>query len=108
MPLLFRALASPRAALKPMADLQLRRTERLHIEWPLSSAIDRPSVRLLTRIGQPLPSDTRVMEQTVDGKHHIALDLGLAALGEGEYVIEITVTGPDSNDQRLMAFRVVG
>jgi hypothetical protein len=106
-PSLFRAAASPRAPLKPMADLQLRRTERLHVEWPRLSGSDPPSVRLLSQNGQPLSSDIRVTEQATDGRRQIAVDVTLASLGEGEYVIELAAGGPDGGDAQWLAFRVV-
>ena len=106
-PLVFRAAASPRAPLKPMADLALRRTERVHVEWPLTSSIDQRSVRLLSRLGQPLTADIGLTERPVDGHAQVAVDLGLAALGEGDYVIEVQVASGPATDRQWLAFRVV-
>jgi VWFA-related protein len=106
-PFVFRAAASPRAPLKPMADLALRRTERVHAEWPLTSSIDQRAVRLLSRLGQPLPADIGLTERTVDGQPQVAVDLGLAALGEGDYVIELQVAAGATTDRQWLAFRVV-
>jgi VWFA-related protein len=107
VPSVFRAAASPRAPLKPMADLQLRRTERIHVEWPISGPTDTRSVRLLTKLAQPITADIGLTERTVDGKPQLAVDLGLAAFGEGEYILEVQATIGGTTDRQWLGFRVV-
>jgi len=106
-PLMFRAAASPRAPLKPMADLQLRRTERIHVEWPVEGPTDTRSVRLLTRLGQPISADIGLTERPIDGKPQLALDLGLSALGDGDYVIEVQAGVGRTSDRQWVGFSVV-
>ena len=53
-PKVFRGTAAPRVPLRPVADFQFRRTERLHVEWPALKAIDERIARLLDRRGQPM------------------------------------------------------
>ncbi len=56
-PVAWRGTPSPRIPLRPVADLEFRRTERLHIEWPVLGAIESTQARLLDRHGKPLGSD---------------------------------------------------
>ena len=44
----------PARPLRPAADFQFRRTERVHIEWPMLKPFDDRQARLLGRTGQPL------------------------------------------------------
>jgi hypothetical protein len=106
-PLLFRAAVSPRAPLKPMADRQVRRTERLHVEWPLAGAVEQREVRLLDRRGQPLAIGPTITERDVDGRPALGADLTLAPLAEGDYVLEARVTSGGQTAQSWVAFRVV-
>src|SRR5262249_30379355 len=39
-PLVFRASTLPNATPKPVADFALRRTERVHVEWPVLAPLD--------------------------------------------------------------------
>jgi len=64
-PTVFRAGASPRAPLQPMADFQFRRTERVHVEWPAQRTMDNRSARLLNKLGEPLPIDLDVAARVV-------------------------------------------
>jgi hypothetical protein len=62
-------------------------------------------VRLLDRLGSPLPVPLRVSERTdaADGARWIVVDLTLAPMARGEYVVEIS----EGDSARAMAFRVV-
>jgi hypothetical protein len=84
-------------------DLRYRRTERLAIEMPAPSA-DTFTARLLDRTGKPLnvPAATSVRDQP-DGSHHRRVDVTLAPLAPGDYIVEI-VAGAD---RILAAFRIV-
>lgn len=105
-PLLFRAAPAPASPLRPVAGPQFRRTERVAIEWPLRTAIDRREARLLGRDGKPLPLDVAVSERTSAGARVLAADLNLAPLTAGDYVIEVTVGAGDRSERRLAAIRV--
>ena len=106
-PALFRAGASPRAPLQPVADFQYRRTERVHVEWPATRAMDNRSARLLNRRGEPLPIEVPVTEKPDGDRFAIAVDIPLAPLAQGDYVIELTATAGTEKTQKLLAFRIV-
>ena len=106
-PLVFRATPAATSPLRPVADFQYRRTERVHIEWPAPGPIDRREARLLGRNGRPLPVPVTVTEREVDGRRSIAADLNLAPLSAGDYVIELTVGSGAQVETKLMAIRVV-
>ncbi|MEO7192087.1 MAG: VWA domain-containing protein [Vicinamibacterales bacterium] len=106
-PRMFRAALSVRAPLRPMADLQVRRTERLHVEWPVLKPLDRRGARLLDRRGQALPIAAALTERDVDGQPQLAADIALAPLAEGDYVLELSVGSGDDAARTLLAFRVV-
>ena len=106
-PTVFRAGASPRAPLQPMADFQFRRTERVHVEWPAQRTMDNRSARLLNKLGEPLPIEVPVTEKPDGAGFAIAVDVGLAPLAQGDYVIELTATAGAEKVQKLLAFRIV-
>jgi hypothetical protein len=106
-PVVYRAGASPRAPLQPMADLQFRRTERVHVEWPAQRTMDNRSARLLNRRGEALPIEVPVTEKPDGPGFVIAVDVALAPLAQGDYVIELTAAAGGEKIQKLLAFRVV-
>jgi len=106
-PVGYRANVSPRAALKPIADFQLRRTERLHVEWGVLKAIDRKDARVLDRRGQPLPQPAVVSTVETGGDARIAADLAMAAFSEGDYILELTASAGAETERKVLAFRVV-
>ena len=103
----FRAGASPRAPLQPVADYQFRRTERIHVEWASQRTMDNRGARLLNRRGEPLPIEVAVTEKPDVDRFTIAVDLGLAPLAQGDYVIELTAAAGPEKIQKLLAFRIV-
>ena len=104
---LFRATPAPASPLRAVADFQYRRTERVHIEWPMVSSLDRREARLLDRIGAPLPVPVNLTERASNGRQVVAADLNLAPLSAGDYVIELTVGSGTATETRLLAIRVV-
>jgi hypothetical protein len=104
---LYRGRATATSPLRPVADLQYWRTERVHAEWLLTGEIDQRSARLLGRTGQPLTVPVTVTERETDGHRVVAADLNLAPLGAGHYVIELTVGRGATSERRLIAFRVL-
>jgi hypothetical protein len=107
-PFVFRATPAARSPLRPVADFQFRRTERLHIEWPILAALDQRQARVLDRKGQPLAIAATVTEREESPGHAwLAADLNLAPLGEGDYCIEVTAGSGAATVQRIVAFRVV-
>ena len=93
--------------LRPVADLQYRRIERVHVEWAIAGELDQRSARLLGRNGQPLAIPVTVTERETDGRKVVAADLNLAPLSFGDYVIELTAGRGTETTVRLVAFRVV-
>jgi hypothetical protein len=107
-PRVFRATSSPRSPLWPVADFQFTRTERVHVEWRLSAELDRREARLLGRDGQPIAVPVTATEREQDGARVLAVDLQLAPLTAGDYVIEIVAGAGMDTDRRLVPIRITG
>lgn len=105
-PLIYRATPSSRSPLLPVAGFDFRRTERVHVEWPLSRALDAREARLLGRNGQPMAVTVTLTEREVDGRLMLGLDAILAPLAPGDYVIEVSATAGQMTEKRLIAIRV--
>ena len=105
-PVAFRAAPSPRSPLRPLAQAQLSRLERLRVEWPIISQADTHTARLLDRSGRPLGQPLPFTPLPAD-RQDLAIDLPLAALSEGEYVVELVATRGVESERRLLAFRVI-
>ena len=106
-PLIFRASTLPNSPTKPVADFAFRRTERIHIEWPVVAALDQRQARLLDSRGQPLPVNASATELQSGGTRLLSVDVALAPLAPGEYVVEVVVGAGATTEQRFVAFRVV-
>jgi VWFA-related protein len=90
-PLLFRRGMSTGNRVEPAADFRFSRTERLRLEVPLPPAARPGSGRLLDRNAQPLPVPVQTAERTDDaGQRWLTADATLAALGAGDYVVEVS------------------
>ena len=105
-PLLFRGTPAASSPLRPVADMQYRRTERAHLEWFLPGQIDDRSARLLGKNGLPLAVPVTVSERTVDGSARLAADVNLAPLAPGDYLIEVTGVYQGKPFRTLAAIRV--
>lgn len=105
-PLIFRGTPAATSPLRPVADLQYRRTERAHLEWFLPGQVDDRSARLLGKNGLPLPVPVTVSERTVDGAARLAADVNLAPLAAGDYLIEVTGVYQGKPFRTLTAIRV--
>jgi VWFA-related protein len=105
-PLLYRATPAASSPLRPIADMQYRRTERAHIEWPIRTPVDHRSARLLSRDGSPLPVPATLTERESNGTNVLALDLNLAPLAVGDYVIEVTAGAGTVSDTVFVALRI--
>ena len=87
----------------PTADLRFRRTERLIVEAPASLGTDI-TARLLGRTGNPLNLPvTATIRDDADGTRWRRVEIALAPLAPGEYVVEM-VAGAE---RTLTAFRVI-
>ena len=104
--LLYRATPSGQSPLRPVGDLQYRRTERVHLEWRILRALDRREARLLSKDSKPLPVPVTVTEHSTAEQSVVAADLNLAPLAPGDYVIELTVASGTQTETRFVAIRV--
>lgn len=105
--LVFRALPSPRAVPQRTADPVFRRTERLHLEWPVGAAVDSQGARLLNRQGEPLPVPIAVTERADGDRMVLVADLPLAPLAPADYIVELTAARGGKDQQQWFALRVV-
>jgi hypothetical protein len=107
-PILYRSTGVARTAvLRPVAEFLYRRTERVHIEWPMFKPLDRRTARLLDRRGQPIPVEASLTERTDDGQVVLAADLNLSQLSPGDYVLEVSAVSGAETQKRQVALRVV-
>ena len=68
---------------------------------------DDRQARLLSRTGQPLAVTAAVTERELNNHQFLAVDVNLAPLGAGDYVIEVTAGATEKTERRLVAIRVV-
>jgi VWFA-related protein len=109
-PLVSRASTLPNSTSTPVADFAFRRTERIHVVWPVvtSLALDRRQARLLDSRGQPLPVNAGATElQFRPGITVLAADIALTPLAPGDYVVEMVAGAGAVSETKLVAFRVV-
>lgn len=106
-PLMFRATPAPNSPLRPVAAFQFRRSERIHADLAILKPLDRRDARMLDIKGQPLAVPVTLSERDVNGSPTLGLDLNLAPLTAGDYVIEITAGAGSATDLKMLAIRVV-
>lgn len=106
-PVVYRATPAPASPLRPVADFQYRRTERVHVEWPVLAPIERREARLLGRNGQPLAVPVTVSDRETNGRSVLAADVNLAPLSAGDYVIDLTIGRGEMTEKKLVAIRVL-
>ena len=91
----------------PTAGRTFRRTDRVLIRFEVyapGSAVPTVTARLLNRLGGPM-SDIPVPPPAPGQPTQI--DLALARLAPGEYLVELSATADDEDATELIAFRVV-
>jgi hypothetical protein len=101
----FQTLAADAAA-TPTAGREFSRTERMLIRFDAYAAGNeqpQPTAVLLNRAGQKM-SDVPVTAATTAATHQI--NLSLASIPAGEYLIEISVTSATGEAKELVPFRV--
>jgi VWFA-related protein len=105
-PLLFRRGLSTGNRLQPAAGFQFSRTDRLHLELPISTATPGTG-RFLDRNAQPLQIPVQVGDKTdAEGQRWLTADATLAALGAGDYVLEVTLNAEGTERRVLTGIRV--
>src|SRR5438876_4259144 len=93
----------------PCAAREFSRTDRIVIRVPAygpGSSIPTIAAKLLNRAGQPM-ADLQVSAAS-SSKFDQQIELPLAGLAPGEYVVEITATGQGGEAKELVGFRVTG
>jgi VWFA-related protein len=96
--------SASRTAMRPVAAFEFARNERIRVEWPVLSALDRREVRLLDKAGRPLPVDLPLSEDVA--KSVLVVDMSLSGLGRGDYLIELTAGAGAVTEKRLIAIRI--
>ena len=105
-PLLFKRGQSTGNRLQPAAGFVFSRTDRLHLELPVTTAAPG-AARLLDRNAQPLQIPVQVGEKTdPEGQRWLTADATLSALGAGDYVVELTLTADGTERRVLTGIRV--
>ncbi len=104
-PAIFRSRTAS-APLQPAAALQFARNERVRIEWPVRTALDRRQARLLGRNGQPLAVPVTLTEVEADGSSVLAADIVLLPLSAADYVVEVEAGSGSQTERKLLAIRV--
>ncbi len=103
---LWRVPAIGRAVAEPAGAPIFRRGERLRLEWQPTTTPVAPDVRLLDRRGGTLNPGAS-MAVTFDATQRILrVELYIAALAEGDYVIEARLGVDDNDERQWIAFRV--
>jgi hypothetical protein len=90
------------AAAVPTVGREFSRTERLLIRFDVYGNAT-PTAVLLNRNGQKM-ADVPVAAAAAGGTHQI--DMGLAAIAAGEYLVEITAKGATGEAKALIPLRV--
>jgi hypothetical protein len=91
-----------RQAPEKTSRLEFTRSDRLRVEWPVLSPLDRREARLLDSTGKPLPIDVPLSEN--EGAKTIVAELALAPFGKGVYSIELTAGAGGKTEQRRLTF----
>jgi VWFA-related protein len=92
----------------PLATREFSRMDRLLIRVPAygpGGSSPALSVHILNRAGQPM-SELAATPALTAGEQQI--DLPIAGLAPGEYVVEIAASGEGGDAKELLGFRVVG
>lgn len=106
-PAVFRANPSPRSPVVAVTAPAFRRSERLHIEWPITHSFTSRSARIVGRDGNPVEVPVTLTEREDSGGRMLVADVILAPLAAGDFVVELTVVNGETPTKTLLAFRVV-
>jgi hypothetical protein len=106
--LLFRRGPSTGNRLQPVAGFQFGRAETARLELPLAPNLKPGSGRLLDKAGQQLKVPVTVGERSdaTTGQRWLTAEVVLAALGAGDYAIEVSAQGVVEEQRTLTPIRV--
>ena len=96
----------PRAV--PTAAREFSRSERVFVRiltYGTGAAAPTLSARLLNRTGQPV-ADLPLTAGAGGNDNSHDIDLTLSSLPAGEYLVEVTATGPAAPAKELVGFRI--
>lgn len=95
-------------ALAPAADGRYRRTERATLEAAVADGAAPSGARLLDRAGKPLNVPIVSRERRdAGGVRWMSVEISLAPLTDGDYVVELEAMKDAARERRLFAIRVV-
>lgn len=103
---LWRIPAMGRPTPQPAVSPLFRRGERMRVEWRPSSPALTHTMRLLDRRGQTLSPGAAMTTALDPSEGLLRVELHIAALAEGDYVIDASLGAEHNNEQQLIAFRV--
>jgi hypothetical protein len=101
----FRDLSADQTAV-PTPNREFRRTDRLIMRFEVfgpGNAMPKVTAKLLNRTGQPM-SDVPLAGQPAGSGFQ--LDLPLAGMAAGEYLVEVAATTDAGSARQLVAFRI--
>jgi VWFA-related protein len=108
VPLLYRAASPPAAPFVPVADRQFQRNERLRAEWMVASPTPmRFTAKLMHANGRALTYVPPVVTEERGNVTLARIDLILAPLASGDYLIELVGETTGEPSSTLVAVRVV-
>jgi VWFA-related protein len=107
-PMVFRRGPSTGNRVQPAASFAFSRTERARLEFPVGADVKTGTARLLDKAGQPLPIPVTVGERTdaQTGQRWLTADIAFAALGAGDYALELVVITGTTEQKIVTALRV--
>jgi hypothetical protein len=107
-PMLYRRGPSTGNRLIPAGSFQFSRTERARLEFAVAADTKSGGGRLLDKSGEPLSIPVTMGERVDDqtGQRWLTADITLAALGAGDYAVEVTTADAAAQKKVLTAIRV--
>jgi VWFA-related protein len=106
-PVLFRRGPSTGNRLEPVGDPVYSRTERLRAEVAATPEMKVTDARILDRNGNAVELPVALGERTdASGQRWLTVDVTLAALGAGDYIIELSGVVGEASHKGLTALRV--
>ena len=102
----YRTRPGARAAVYPAAEPLFARSEVLRLTWRQLAMVDKQTARLLNRQGQPIAAELPLVFDGTGPGSLTRVDLPLASLASGDYIVELVVASGATTEQHLVPFRV--